>query len=115
MERQSSSRRQFIKNTGLYVVSGSLVAGLAGCDSGANDEISDNPNNFEEDQARGLTLEGNNLTIDLTVQTALNQAGGFLLVTRVGSSSVRAVIVNMDGGTIKSIYQHLHASTVRYF
>ena len=101
MEKRQRTRRNFIKDTGYYVVSGSLITGLAGCDSGANDEDNGNPG-FEEDTARGLTLQGNELTIDLTVQNALTQAGGFLLVSRVGSSSVRAVVVNTDGATFKA-------------
>ena len=109
--RSGPTRRTFLKQAGLLVVTGTLGAGLFGCDSGGgmgDDGGTGNPGGGGNGGGNGgsgsasLSVEGNTLRVDLARRTELNQAGGFLLVTRVSGVSVRALIVNVDGNAFKS-------------
>ena len=89
----SINRRSFLKTASLTAVVG--VLGLTGCDSGAM-------GGGELTAADGVSVDGNTVIVDLTKQTELASAGGFLLISSVDGKSVRAVIVNLDGTNFKS-------------
>lgn len=94
-----ASRRAFLKQAGLVVATGTL--GLLGCDT-TDANVPGPGGGNTGGQATGLSVSGNNLVIDLTKQTGLAVAGGFLVVGRVGGRSVNALVLNEDGTTFRA-------------
>ena len=90
------TRRRFLHDAGVVIASGTIGLTVASCDSDSNDPDPDPGGN------EAITVAGNVLSIDLTRTSALNNAGGFLLVSSVGGASVKTVIVNTDGTNFKA-------------
>lgn len=96
------TRRGFLRQAGLLVLTGTFGTAL-GCDSStANDFGGSSSTGDSSAGTNGITLSGTILTIDLTQQVRLASAGGFLLVQRISGQSVRAALVNVDGTEIRA-------------
>lgn len=87
----TEERREFLKKVGGFAVLSTL--GLSFFTSCGKDE-SPSPNNNQNpgDGGTGIVVSGNTITIDLDKQTALKNAGGWLLIPQA-----QTLVVN-DGG-----------------
>ncbi|MBN7813118.1 Rieske (2Fe-2S) protein [Algoriphagus sp. H41] len=94
--RLPKSRREFLEKAGIGLVCGSL--GVAFFTSCTNSE-DENPapktpggNTGNAGAGAGISLSGNTITIDLTIQTGLAAAGGWLLIV-----NARTLVANVGG------------------
>ena len=94
-EAVEQSRRAFIKKSGVLFATGTLGLSLAACDSMENEDPDDPGSNT------GISLNGTTLSVDLGVQTGLQNSGGFLLIGTASGTAVNVFIVN-DGTEIKA-------------
>ncbi|MFC5623457.1 ubiquinol-cytochrome c reductase iron-sulfur subunit [Algoriphagus winogradskyi] len=88
----SQSRREFIERAGISVVMSSFgLTFFTGC-SDSEDQNPTNPTPSPPTSTTGITITGSTITIDLTTQTGLAAAGGWLLIL-----SAKTLVVNVGG------------------
>ncbi len=91
----SDSRRKFIEKAGLAAVMGTFgVAFFTSCSS-TDDADPGNGNSGGSGAAGGITVAGNTIRIDLTIQTRLASSGGWLLI-----QDARALVANINGSYV---------------
>ncbi|WP_343853347.1 Rieske (2Fe-2S) protein [Algoriphagus jejuensis] len=92
----SNSRREFLEKAGFGLVFGTLgVSFFTSCSSTEDaDPAPKTPggNTGNPGPGTGISVSGNTITIDLTIQTGLAASGGWLLI-----SSARTLVVNVSG------------------
>jgi cytochrome b6-f complex iron-sulfur subunit len=94
----TESRRLFIEKAGAAAILGTF--GLAFFTSCSPTEDSDpngnsNNNNNNTNQSGGITISGSTIRIDLTVQTKLASAGGWLLI-----KDAQTLVANINGAYV---------------
>jgi cytochrome b6-f complex iron-sulfur subunit len=88
----TDSRRKFIEKAGLAAVMGTFgVAFFTSCSS-TDDADPGNGNSGGSGAAGGITIAGNTIRIDLTIQTRLASSGGWLLI-----QDARTLVANING------------------
>lgn len=85
------TRRQFMALGAAMTASGAIVA--CGGDSATNPQFSPTP-------PSGITISGNVVGINLTLQPGLAITNGFLLIN---TTSVHLMVVNVGGGVFKAV------------
>lgn len=106
----SESRRKFIEKAGLSAVMGAFgVSFFTSCSTTEDDDI--NPTNNSTGgnaSTSGITVSGSTITVDLTAQTRLATAGGWLLI-----GNANTLVANISGSyvALTSVCTHLGCST----
>ncbi|SEG44321.1 ubiquinol-cytochrome c reductase iron-sulfur subunit [Algoriphagus boritolerans] len=90
----SESRRKFLEKAGTSLVLASLgVAFFTSCSTTEDaDPISPNP---PGNSSNGITIAGNTITINLSIQSALNTSGNWLLI-----QNARTLVANVNGSFV---------------
>lgn len=97
------SRREFLRTASASAVLAVLGLSIAGCGDenpvGADDPDDDNDDDDNGDGDSGITIDGNEITLDLTKEDTedLADEGGFLVI-----SEADTMAVNVDGETIRA-------------
>lgn len=92
----SDSRRKFIEKAGLAAVMGTFgVAFFTSCSSTEDADPGNGNNTGNPGQSGGITVSGNTIRIDLTIQTRLASSGGWLLI-----QDARALVANINGSYV---------------
>ena len=85
------NRRDFLKSSSAAAVFASLaLVGISCGDSGTE------PDNKVK-LPNGVTVDGNKVTVDLTIQTSLKSSGKFLLIEKE-----HVFLINLDGNNFKA-------------
>ncbi|GAB3218928.1 Rieske (2Fe-2S) protein [Algoriphagus aestuariicola] len=94
--RLSKSRRDFLEEAGLGLVYGTLgLTFFTSCSSTEDaDPVPKTPsgNTGNAGAGTGITISGNTVTIDLTIQTGLAASGGWLLIV-----NAKVLVANVGG------------------
>ncbi|RAI93819.1 QcrA and Rieske domain-containing protein [Algoriphagus yeomjeoni] len=88
----SQSRRDFIERAGITAVMSAFGIGFFTSCSDSEDQNPNNPTTTPPGSTNGITVSGSTITINLTAQTGLAAAGGWLLVL-----SAQTLVVNVGG------------------
>lgn len=102
----TKSRREFIEKSGLTAALTLFGIGFfTSCTNSDDMQPTGTPNNPGTGSGTGITVSGNKITIDLTIQKDLNADGGWLLITtgktlvsKVGSDFVALTSVCTHAG-----------------
>ena len=97
-EFSSASRREFLRTASGAAVMAALGITVTGCSDG-NPMGPEPPEEPPEDGPAGITIDGNQVIIDLTADATqdLTNEGGFLLI-----SEADVMAINVDGTTIRA-------------
>jgi Rieske Fe-S protein len=94
----STSRREFIERAGMTAVMTTFgLSFFTACSDSEESYAPNVPNVPPPTSSNGVTISGNTIRIDLTTQTGLATAGGWLLVL-----DAQALVVNV-GGTYRAL------------
>ena len=88
----SQSRRDFIERAGMTAVMSAFGLGFFTSCSDSEDQNPSNPTPTPPGGTSGISVSGSIISIDLTSQTGLAQAGGWLLIT-----NAKTLVVNVGG------------------
>jgi cytochrome b6-f complex iron-sulfur subunit len=102
----NESRRDFLEKTGAALVIGTL--GLSFFTSCASSEEADPASLANPSQSSGITITGNIIRIDLSLQTLLGSPGGWLLI-----ENARTLVANVNNTytALTSVCTHSNCST----
>ena len=90
----SESRRQFLEKAGLAAVVGSFgIAFFTSCVSSEEPDDTTTPPNTTA--PNGITISGNTVQVNLTIQNKLAASGGWLLIT-----SAKTLVANLNGSYV---------------
>jgi cytochrome b6-f complex iron-sulfur subunit len=88
----TESRRKFLEKAGATLVLSTFGAAFFTSCSSTEDA---NPGVPPGNSNNGIAISGNTINIDLTIQTALNNPGNWLLIT-----NVRTLVANVNGSFV---------------
>jgi cytochrome b6-f complex iron-sulfur subunit len=93
----SESRRKFIEKAGLTAVMSTFgVAFFTSCSTSEEDDVNpSNTNTGGNSSTAGITVSGSTITVDLSVQSRLATAGGWLLI-----GSAATLVANINGSYV---------------
>ena len=90
----SESRRKFLEKAGLAAVIGSFgTAFFTSCVSSEEPDDTTTPPNTTA--PNGITISGNTVQVNLTIQNKLAASGGWLLIT-----SAKTLVANLNGSYV---------------
>lgn len=88
----TDSRRKFLEKAGLSLALGTFgVAFFTSCTSMDDSD----PTIPSGDSGNGITIKGNSITVNLSIQTALNTSGNWILI-----ENVKVLLANVNGSFV---------------
>lgn len=91
----TESRRKFLERTGASIVLATFGAAFFTSCSSTDDADPAVPPTPPGNSSNGITISGNTISINLTLQPALNTSGNWLLI-----ENARTLVANIDGAFI---------------
>lgn len=89
----TDSRRKFLEKTGTSLVLATF--GAAFFTSCSSDDADQGPTTPPGNSSSGITISGNTITINLSIQSALNSSGNWLLI-----ENARTLVANVNGSFV---------------
>ncbi|WP_111670981.1 ubiquinol-cytochrome c reductase iron-sulfur subunit [Algoriphagus litoralis] len=90
----TDSRRKFLEKTGASIVLATFGAAFFTSCSSTDDADPTNPNP-PGGSSSGITISGNSISINLSIQSALNTSGNWLLI-----ENARTLVANVNGSFV---------------
>lgn len=89
----TDSRRKFLEKTGTSLVLATF--GAAFFTSCSSDDADQGPTTPPGNSSSGITISGSTITINLSIQSALNSSGNWLLI-----ENARTLVANVNGSFV---------------
>lgn len=89
----TDSRRKFLEKTGASLVLATF--GAAFFTSCSSDDADQGPTTPPGNSSSGITISGSTITINLSIQSALNSSGNWLLI-----ENARTLVANVNGSFV---------------